>query len=212
MVGGDALYRLHALEGEIFPHTGAVNVRFQLCTAHAVAHDAEVDIPAALCGKALGARDKQAKVLRGADVARKHHAKAPGKARRQRLVVHIPGVKVFAILRHHRHCAPRRNGAQLFAQRIAHAHKGIAAAVQPMRDARRNSAQRAVFYRQHRIEVFGPQVQHIGAKRHAVQLCIYNGGHHHQHRACLVTEHGVIVPPVQPWQAEQRTQRPGDIV
>lgn len=83
-------------------------------------------------GKALCTGDKQPKVLRGADVARKHHAEAPGKARGKGFVAHILSVKVFTVLRHHGHRAPRRNGAQLFAQRAAHGDKGVAAAVQPV--------------------------------------------------------------------------------
>ena len=126
--------------------------------------------------------------------------------------MHVLRIQVFTVLGHHGALRPGRDGGQAFVQSRAHGHKAFAAAVKPVGNARSHGAQRLVSHRHHRIQVFRPEVQHVGGERHAVQLCVHDGGQHHQHGAGFVAEHGVIFPSVQARQIEQRRNGEGNII
>ena len=145
--------------------------------------------------------------------AGKHQIEPSAEPFPQRGILHRDGVEILAVLWDDRHfvCGFSGSGAQPLLQRLAHGDQAVGFFVKPVADALSDAAQQFVPDRQHAVQIFRPQVQHIVGEGDMVLSCVENGRPAHQHRAGVKAEHRIITAG-QTIQRTSRIQRPADVI
>ena len=148
-----------------------------------------------------------------AEVAGKHQVEPAGKPLLQILTGAGHGVEILAVLGDHRHVLLRLAGAgqQLVPQPVAHGDQPVGGAVVPVAHGGGDLLPEPAFDRQHTVQVFRPDVQHVVGYRNPVQLAVDQRREAHEHRAGVVAENPVVTAG-QPPQIEQGQKRPADVV
>ena len=102
-------------------------------------------------------------------------------------------------------------GDQPLLQRFAHGDQAVGTFIQAVADRLSHPAHKMIFDRQHTVQIFGPEVQHIVGKGDFVLFGVFYGWPAHQYRAGIEAEHR-IVSAGQAFQRCGGVKRPTDVV
>ena len=165
-----------------------------------------------LVGKLEGAQHR-IQALRRAEIARKSQIEIRLVLCRQGRFTLRHGIVILTVLRDHGNAFRLLAGAlqKALTQAAAHGDQSVGPAIVPIAHCLCDPPQKFVFYGQHTVQIFRPDIQHIAAHRGFEFFPCGQCRPVHQHRAGVIAQNGIIAAG-QAVQTKPRKQRPAAIV